>query len=527
MMPVIIIVVLIGAVLSIGGLLGWFTVKRIRRTPPEDVERILNADVPRYTPDGAIVMRDLPSGRDQRIESVPQSQIETVPSNVAPVATPLKKPTGEIKGVGGGFVKYFKFGKRKNKHESESESEDDDVDEDVHRETKGKERKSVDNFENADLYGGPSWEPKRGELEQPGLYEEPEDIPAPKPIYTSTNYGRYDSKTATNNPRIMVLRDDGRAADVWDKINKRVPLVHSRPSSRVKPDAADDTSEQNTDGFQEINLGSDSKKWKEAKRPATPVAKYSVGSDPDSSRSDSSDSDDDESGSDDNDLSKPTRPIESPQFKYGNEFNAPDTVPQDLYEDDIRENEMKLTFEDKSLNRISESSVLTYASTNSSQSKASSNKKPSPRSSTRHASFDDGSKRRSLPRTNTSPQHMPSISELQRPTATIHPLINRPSMADSGFTSKGSSETSFDRSFADNESANPVSKKASWSTEGSNSPRKSGPSRSATPIRNTSKREEVAKPARKASKASVKKKVVLKRESGSSSLAGYADSDEE
>jgi hypothetical protein len=530
MPPVILLIVLIVLPLGLGGLITWAAIRRIRRAPKDDIEqvRVLNADVPRYTTDGEIVMRDLESvgGSRKGKEPMPRSQHEVVPESIAPVATPLKIPTRETKGVGGGFVKYFKFGKGRRKQDEEDEDED-------KAEDNIENRKDDDHFENPDLYGVPSWEPKRGELEQPGLYDEPEtiNIPAPKPIYTNSNYGRYNASP------VMALGDDGKAADVWEKINKRESLVRGRANSRSRPEMHTGTLEQAADGFEEVDLHGEPKAREKENESATDT-KYAVGSDSDSDSDSDTDSDaDSDSDSDSNDgkNSNPRHSIESASLKYDNPSQIPATVQEELSDaseesegNTDEQGEVKLTFEGKTLNRISNASAVTYASSKSSKGKK---KVSSPASRrTRHASFDDSQALHRPSRSNTfnaSPARMRSISELKRLDPSYlapHPLLSRPSLVDSGFTSRGSSSTSFERSFTESDATIGVKEKTSWSTDGLS--KKSERSR---PERKVSASESVAKPVRKkASKASVKKQKTARRKgSVPNSLVGYTESDEE
>jgi hypothetical protein len=95
------------------------------------------------------------------------------------------------------------------------------------------------------------------------------DIPAPQPIYMSALYGRYNS---TVSPTTMMYGEDAKAADVWQKIERRESLVKKPAYNRASQPV-----ELPIEDLEDINLNGDSKEWRQTKRPATPVARLSSG----------------------------------------------------------------------------------------------------------------------------------------------------------------------------------------------------------------------------------------------------------
>jgi hypothetical protein len=119
----------------------------------------------------------------------------------------------------------------------------------------GKEKEKNDMFENADLYAGPSWNfhSERNVSATP-------DIPAPQSMHTTTLYDHYTSSASATT---RMCGEDARAANVWQKIERRESLVKNRVVAPIELPSED--------VFEDINLDGESKEWREGKRPDTPV----------------------------------------------------------------------------------------------------------------------------------------------------------------------------------------------------------------------------------------------------------------
>ena len=435
MPAIVLIVALVFLPLIAGGIIATTTFKsyRRRRLLSDDVERAQNTDITQHANDHGIVMRNLEGRSGNHNEPLFERQVSTVTTNVAPVVKPLKGPYGEIKGVGGGFVDYYGTG------------------EDM-GESGGEKSRNNNQFEDANLYSGPTWGYKKGELEQSGLHHGPEaiDIPAPKPVYTNLNYGRYNS---TESPRSMMYGDDAKAADAWDKFEKRESLVRSKGKERALPEVKAESDQLPAGEFEDVDLNRDSDHRREAQRPATPVAQrsnrpgpwdttYAVGSD--SSVSDG----------------EPEQSIDGEDHELDDEGQPGEMEELDKEEDMHTEDDGE------------EAKEKTYAN-----------------------------------RWDSSP--LP------------HPYISRLSMAESGATSNGSSNTSFDSEVT---VLKPASHKSSWSIEASHTSR-DAPSRKSsmrstrnrleTPSRTQSTRDSAATPTRNSSRGSMKttRKVVKRKDS--------------
>jgi hypothetical protein len=231
---------------------GYF---KLRRQPVHDIERQYNINGTRHVNDHAIVLRDLPPISWPRERPV-------VPEHLAPVAKPLPTPGEEIKGVGGGFVEAYgtNGGDR--------------------RSAKGKER-AHEGFEEAQIYGGHGQEWNNNHLPQANLQHQHPNfsmpstsslaIPAPQRAYTHATYGRFNS---TQSLAIAMYGDDTKATDAWDKIKRRESLA--KPRSRSQP------LNLAPEELEDVDLG-DSKEWRQAHRPGTPLARpssaFAVGTD--------------------------------------------------------------------------------------------------------------------------------------------------------------------------------------------------------------------------------------------------------
>lgn len=185
-----------------------------------------------------------------------------VPTHVAPVAKPLPNPSEQIKGIGGGFVEAYGTGGGEGRSGREYE-------------------RSNEGLEQAQIYGGRGHEWNEQHLPQGHLQQgHPTldmpsnvriDIQAPQPAYTHVNYGRFNS---TQNPAAAMYGEDARAADAWDRIDRRESLAKPRLRSQPIELAAEE--------FEDVDLG-DSKERRQDKRPATPVVRpssaFTIGSD--------------------------------------------------------------------------------------------------------------------------------------------------------------------------------------------------------------------------------------------------------
>jgi hypothetical protein len=227
----------------------------------DDVETVLNADVPRGRPDGT---------REFKTTELPPRRV------VAQVAKPrrasikdkdraielgdISEEIDEGRGEKKGFGRMFKFRKGK-------KSNDDDQDE--------RNNTKYDDH------------PQRGEFEQPGLHNNNNDtnIPAPQQIYTSATYGRYNS---TEPIREILQADDGKALDVWRSIEKIESMVKSKPKSSMTT---------HDDGVETVELHGESV-WKKDESPISTPPKHVVGSDSEIESGESESSSGEESGDD-------------------------------------------------------------------------------------------------------------------------------------------------------------------------------------------------------------------------------------
>jgi hypothetical protein len=242
--------VIIGAICAVVG----FRTYRTRRQFRHDVERAQNRNGMPPTNENTTTYRSWNCSW-----SLSRNQPDIVTPNIAPAFKPLSPPKSDIKGVGGGFVEHWGPGSSK----SPSMPDNDTHYEHARRYVSNKEQET-NNFENANLYAGPSWIPDN-ECE---VSVEP-DIPAPQPMYTSALYGRYGSAVS---PTTRMYGEDARAADNWAKIERREALVEKRvPQAAKLPDEEE---------FEDVdpNGGGDSKDWREAKRPSTHVFVVGMGS---------------------------------------------------------------------------------------------------------------------------------------------------------------------------------------------------------------------------------------------------------
>jgi hypothetical protein len=248
MAPIVLIVALICLPVIIGACLATAGYKayRVRHILEHDVERAQNANPMPPTSANSIEMRDLESTRNHRSWPLPRTMPDIVPTSIAPAVKPLPAPKAEIKGIGGGFVEHW--------GPSSSVTRMADSDERVRG--YGKEKEKNDMFENADLYAGPGWNfhSDRG-------VSATSDIPAPQPMYTTALYGHY---TSYAGPTTRIYGEDARAVDAWAKNERRESLVKNHVVAPIELPSEDDT-------FEDINLGGDSKEWREGKRPDTPV----------------------------------------------------------------------------------------------------------------------------------------------------------------------------------------------------------------------------------------------------------------
>jgi hypothetical protein len=249
MPSIILIVALICLPVIIGACLATAAYKayRARHILEHGVERAQNQNAMPPKSANSIEMRDLESTRNHRSWPLSRTMPEIIPTNIAPAVKPLPAPKVEIKGVGGGFVEHWE--------PSSSVTRMADSDERVRRYGNEK-KKNGDNFENVDLYAGPSWN-----LHSERNVSATPDIPAPQPMYTTALYGRY---TSSASPTTRTYGADARAADVWQKIERRESLVKNRAMAPIELPSEDGV-------FEDINLDGDSKEWREGKRPGTPV----------------------------------------------------------------------------------------------------------------------------------------------------------------------------------------------------------------------------------------------------------------
>jgi hypothetical protein len=249
MPSIILIVALICLPVIIGACLATAAYKayRTRHILEHDVERAQNQNAMPPKSANSIEMRDLESTRNHRSWPLSRTMPDIIPTNIAPAVKPLPAPKVEIKGVGGGYVEHW--------GPSRSVTRMADSDERVRRYGNEK-KKNGDNFENVDLYAGPSWN-----LHFERNVSATPDIPAPQPMYTTALYGRY---TSSASPTTRTYGEDARAADVWQKIERRESLVKNRVVAPIELPSEDGV-------FEDINLDGDSKEWREGKRPDTPV----------------------------------------------------------------------------------------------------------------------------------------------------------------------------------------------------------------------------------------------------------------
>jgi hypothetical protein len=247
MPPIVLIVALICLPVIIGACLATAGYKayRARHILEHDVERAQNQNGMPPTSANSIEMSDLESTRNHRSWPLSRTMSDIVPTNIAPAVEPLPAPKAEIKGVGGGFVEHW--------GPSSSVTRMADSDERVRG--YGKEKEKNDMFENADLYAGPSWNfhSERNVSATP-------DIPAPQSMHTTTLYDHY---TSSASPTTRMCGEDARAANVWQKIERRESLVKNRVVAPIELPSED--------VFEDINLDGESKEWRESKRPDTPV----------------------------------------------------------------------------------------------------------------------------------------------------------------------------------------------------------------------------------------------------------------
>jgi hypothetical protein len=221
MPSIILIVALICLPVIIGACLATAAYKayRTRHILEHDVERAQNQNAMPPKSANSIEMRDLESTRNHRSWPLSRTMPDIIPTNIAPAVKPLPAPKVEIKGVGGGYVEHW--------GPSRSVTRMADSDERVRRYGNEK-KKNGDNFENVDLYAGPSWN-----LHFERNVSATPDIPAPQPMYTTALYGRY---TSSASPTTRTYGEDARAADVWQKIERRESLVKNRVVEGKRPD---------------------------------------------------------------------------------------------------------------------------------------------------------------------------------------------------------------------------------------------------------------------------------------------------
>jgi hypothetical protein len=139
-----------------------------------------------------------------------------------PIAQPLPRPRADIKGIGGGFVQYFRPSSTPARKASR----------------KSHARELESGFEIADLYSRLGWLWTKGEDSINHLASQPStaidtSVPSSPRIYTGTNYGRYNSTEATTEvgESFVLARyghADDRAAEAWKKIARRESLVGGR-----------------------------------------------------------------------------------------------------------------------------------------------------------------------------------------------------------------------------------------------------------------------------------------------------------
>jgi hypothetical protein len=179
---------IIGTCFAIAG----FNAYRTRRLLVTDVERA-------HQP---IELRDL--------EPRTHKSLQYLENNIA---LPILRSRADIKGIGGGFVQYFRPSCKPARKAS------------VKSHTKPS--KPDPGFGNTDLYAGPDW-PGEDSIHQS------QPVPAPSRIYTSTNYGRYNAPEVGESSLTAMYRHDGRVAEAWKKIGRTEPLVGGMRSGEVK-----------------------------------------------------------------------------------------------------------------------------------------------------------------------------------------------------------------------------------------------------------------------------------------------------
>tara|TARA_R110002003_G_scaffold197_9_gene15401 strand:- start:14267 stop:14956 length:690 start_codon:yes stop_codon:yes gene_type:complete len=184
--------------------------------------------------------------------SLPPGPRSIVTKHVVSLTKPLPRPNADVKGTGGGFVQYYGTSDGKFSHDMEH-------------------TRTTNHFENADLYGGGPWEYQRGGLGQPGLHtqnvRESLDILAPKPVYTSTNYGRWN---ISESPTQIMYGDDAKAADAWRKIGRRESLARNSKEERAMTNLRDAPAELPVEELEDVDLGGEEPEKKQKRQP-TPV----------------------------------------------------------------------------------------------------------------------------------------------------------------------------------------------------------------------------------------------------------------
>jgi hypothetical protein len=191
----------IGICFAIAG----FKAYRTRRLLLTDVERVQHH----------IELRDLGPGTNKPLPS---------PGDPAalPIAHPLPKPGADIKGVGGGLVQYFCPSSNPASKASATSH------------TAKSETGGISDTANLSV----GLELPRAEDEDSIHHSTSQrstdfDIPAPPRIYTSTNYGRYNStefisEVGESSTSAMYAHGDVRATETWKKIARRESLVGGR-----------------------------------------------------------------------------------------------------------------------------------------------------------------------------------------------------------------------------------------------------------------------------------------------------------
>jgi hypothetical protein len=192
---------IIGICFAVAG----FKAYRTRRLLLTDVERAQHH----------IELRDLGPGTNKPLPSLGDNA-------ALPIAHPLPRPGADIKGVGGGLVQYFC-------PPSNPASKASATSHTAKNEAKG-------SLDTADVYAGLGLpRAKDDDLIHHSTSQRSTDfdIPAPPRIYTSTNYGRYNStevisEVGESSTSAMYAHGDVRATEAWKKIARRESLVGGR-----------------------------------------------------------------------------------------------------------------------------------------------------------------------------------------------------------------------------------------------------------------------------------------------------------